>query len=109
MSDGDSEKEITLYPNLTRFANSKEQYDMFESLETCLEQVGAFLRTNKKTDFDKAIDCMNHTLEIIHILALEGKIMEQGVIDIIHDFMLLPMYILEYTAEKNEVTGKRLK
>ena len=101
-------KEISIYPNLVRFAESKDHYDMFECIENCAEMVDTFLKSNKKADFEEAVDYLNYTLNVIHMLSESGKIVDQEIIDIIHDFMLLPLYILQYTAEKNE-TKKRIK
>ena len=101
-------KQISLYPSLTRFARTEEQYDMFEGLERCIEFTDTFLKSNRKVDFEKALDQLNYSLLEISTLSNNGQIEDQEMVDIIHDVLLLPSYILQYTIDKNE-TAKTIK
>ena len=83
---------IVLYPNLCKFAQTVEQQKAMENLECCIEYTYTFLKTNKKQDFELAVDFMNHTLREVHALCQNGDIDSEDdhiLIDVIHDSLLL--------------------
>ena len=80
---------------------------MLANLEKCIEPTYNFIKTNKKADFEKGIDHLNYCLMEVDSLSDKNMIVHQDIVDVIHDVLLLPSYIFQYSAEKNE-TEKRI-
>ena len=94
--------ETYLYPNLVRFATSTDQYHVYEEIEKILELIDKFIKSNKKVDYENAVNHINSTFESIQNLSKKDGCSEQLIVDIIHDVLLLPCYILQYCGEKND-------
>jgi len=116
MSKAKEKVPLVLNPNLVKFAETDPQRTMLENLEVCIEFTDHFLKSNKKADFEKAVNRLNLTLAMINKLTKdEGmKVTNAGMyrngailLDVVHDALLLPAYILQYTANKNK-SNKRI-
>jgi len=98
---GNNEHEIKLFPDLTKFAKTKEQQTIFENIEDVIDSVNIFLNTNKKKDFEAAKKQVEMTESMIKEASKRGELSDFGVIDVIHDTMIMPLYIIRYTESQN--------
>lgn len=98
-----SKDDIILFPELSKYAQNADESVIYESIEDTIDSVNQFLQTNKKADFDNAKKQLEYTVACIRGASKAGVFNTQGAVDIIHDAMLLPLYIMRYTAEKNGI------
>ena len=95
--------DIIITPDLTKFARTIEQAEVFESLENVITAVDGFILTNKKKDYEYAVNQIKYAVSRIETASNKGDVCEQSLVDVIHDSLLLPMSIIEYTAKKNNL------
>ena len=101
-----SDDKFYIYPDLKRFATTQEQEIFFEEIQVLLELTYNFLNSNKKKDFTTAYKHLNYCLESARELSKNGECDEQLILDITHDAMLFPTYILEKCREENDLDLK---
>lgn len=110
-----SKEDLIVTPNLVKYAETPGQEAMLQNLEICIELTSDFLKTNKKNDFEKAVNALNLTLAMItRVTRTEGLDSSKNIssnnetmlLDVVHDALLLPTFILQYTANKNKTKKK---
>ena len=100
-NDKSNDHEIKIFPDLTKFARNQQQAEIFENIENIIDCVNIFLTTNKKKDYEAAKKQIDMTSSMIQESSRKGQINDQSTIDVIHDSMLVPLYIMKYTENKN--------
>ena len=99
----DENKTLYITPDFSMISVSIEQDNMFDNLQSLLSLVHVFLKSNKKSDFEIAYKQLNECLSNVQKLTLAGECHEQIILDVVHDVMLFPCYVLEKCNKDNEL------